>query len=365
MGKLTDVEIKRAREPGKLSDGHGLCLLVAPNGSKLWRYNYRFAGKHRTLALGQYPAVGLGQARRNHEDARRLLDDNVDPSAKRKQDRIVARVEDANTFGALALEYIQKRLVEKGRAPATIKKNTYLLLDKAGALKDRPIKTITTAELYQLLERVERLRQNNSAHALRDVIGSVIRFAIQTGRAEYDPTFALKGALNPIKVTPRAALTEETQFGRLLAAIDERQGWLSLTAILQFLALTFVRPGEARNAEWKEVRGDVWTIPAERMKMRREHLVPLSRQALASLERVHELSGHCKLIFPAIRTMHRPLSDNAMNSALAGAWLYEGRTHGPRLPCFRKLHPQQPRVSRRRDRVSVGPQGEEQKPRPL
>ena len=124
MGKLTDVEIKRAKEPGKLSDGHGLHLLIAPNGSKLWRYNYRFSGKHRTLALGQYPAVGLAQARRKHEDARRLLHENVDPSAKRKQDRIVAKVEDANTFGALAREYIQKRLVETGKAPATIKKNS-------------------------------------------------------------------------------------------------------------------------------------------------------------------------------------------------------------------------------------------------
>ena len=318
MGKLTDLEIKRAKEPGKLSDGHGLHVLIAPNGSKLWRYNYRFSGKHRTLALGEYPAVGLAQARRKHEDARRLLHDNVDPSAKRKQDRIVTRVEDANTFGALAREYIQKRLVETGKAPATIKKNGYLLTKKAAALTDRPIKAITTAELYEILERVERSGQNDSAHSLRDVVGSVFRFAIQTGRAEYDPTFALKGALNPVKVTPRAALTEEGPFGGLLAAIDEREGWLSLTAILQFLALTFVRPGEARHAEWRQIKADVWTIPAERTKMRREHLVPLSKQALRVLERVRPLSGHCKLIFPAIRTMRRPLSENAMNAALRG-----------------------------------------------
>ena len=230
----------------------------------------------------------------------------------------MTRVEDANTFGALAREYIQKRLVETGKAPATIKKNGYLLTKKAAALTDRPIKAITTAELYEILERVERSGQNNSAHSLRDVVGSVFRFAIQTGRAEYDPTFALKGALNPVKVTPRAALTEEGPFGGLLAAIDEREGWLSLTAILQFLALTFVRPGEARHAEWRQIKADVWTIPAERMKMRREHLVPLSKQALRVLERVRPLSGHCKLIFPAIRTMRRPLSENAMNAALRG-----------------------------------------------
>ena len=160
--------------------------------------------------------------------------------------------------------------------------------------------------------------QRDSAHTLREVIGSVIRFAIQTGRAEYDPTYALKGALLPIEVKHRAALTEETAFGRLLAAIDERQGWPSLTAILQFLALTFVRPGEARYAQWTEIKDNVWQIPAERMKMRRPHDVPLSKQALAIRERVRELSGHCRLVFPAIRTMHRPLSDNAMNAALRG-----------------------------------------------
>ena len=205
---------------------------------------------------------------------------------------------------------------EKGRAPGTVTKTEWYLRKLAAPLQNRPITQITPAEILNLLQGIERSGRRDTANTLRGTIGAVFRLAIVTLRAEVDPTATLKGALLPVKVTSRAALTDENAFGRLLAIIDDCDSWPTITKAMQFAALTFQRPGEVRMAEWKEIDGEVWRIPETRAKMRRPHDVPLSKQALAVLDDIRPLTGYGRLIFPSIRSQERPLSENAMNAAL-------------------------------------------------
>lgn len=317
---LSDFACKNAKpkdKPYRLADGDGLYLFVQKSGSKLWQLRYRHLEKENILSFGKYPLVTLLDAREKRDEAKRLLIAGINPSAKRKEEKIAAITEARTTFGLIAEEYI-RRMEERNAAAATISKTKWLLEDLAGPLAKRPIKEITAAELLQLLQKIEKSGRRETARRLRGVISSVFRLAIVTLRADTDPTRALKGALQPPKTNGRAAITDETQFGGLLVAIDEYDGWPTLKAALQFLALTCVRPGEVRGA----VRGEfdreraVWHIPAERMKMRTSHDVPLSKQALRVLDEVWPLSASEGLVFPSIRSTKRPLSENAMNAAL-------------------------------------------------
>jgi integrase len=207
---------------------------------------------------------------------------------------------------------------ERKAAAATVTKTKWLLEDLASALAKRPIKEITSAEILQLLQKIEKSGRRETARRLRGVIGSVFRLAIVTLRAEIDPTLALQGALQPPKANGRAAITDEKKFGQFLVAIDHYDGWPTIKAALQFLALTCVRPGEVRGATRDEfdLKKKIWHIPAARMKMRAPHDVPLSRQTLQVLSEVWPLSEHGGLVFPSIRSTKRPLSENAMNAAL-------------------------------------------------
>lgn len=318
---LTDLALRNAKprdNPYKLFDGGGLHLLVNPNGSRIWRLAYRFAGKPKQLSFGPYPTVTLVAARQKRDDAKRLLLEGQDPSTARKLERVNAALAAGNTFALLAAEYVE-RLERRGAAAATIAKNRWLLETLAGpALGPRPIGEITPVEVLATLQQVERSGRRESARRLRAAIGSVFRFAIATLRAENDPTFALKDALERPKVTHRAALTDPKKLGGLMRAIDEYDGWPTLRSALLFTALTFARPGEVRGARWAEIDVEraTWSIPAERMKMRRPHVVPLSRQALAVLADIRPLTGASELIFPSIRSNKKLLSENAMNSAL-------------------------------------------------
>lgn len=317
---LSDFACKSAKakeKPYRLSDGDGLNLLVQKNGSKLWQLRYRFQDKENILSFGKYPLVSLLEARQKRDEAKRLLLEGVNPAAKRKEEKIVAITEARTTFGLLAEEFI-KRMEEKEAAPATITKTKWLLEDLASPLSKRPIKEITSSEILNLLQKIEKSGRQETARRLRGVIGSVFRLAIVTLRAETDPTQALQGALQAAKAKGRAAITDERKFGALLRDIDEYDGWPTLKAALQFLALTCVRPGEVRGASRDEIdfKKAVWHIPAERMKMRVPHDVPLSRQALAVLEDIWPLSECGSLVFPSIRSIKRPLSENALNSAL-------------------------------------------------
>lgn len=317
---LSEFAAKNAKpkeKPYKLADSGGLYLYVQPGGAKLWRLKYRFAEKEKVLAFGPYPLITIAEARGKRDEAKKLLLSGIDPSAKRKEEKIAAVTEARTTFGLIAEEYIG-RMETGGAAEATITKTKWLLEDLAKPLAKRPIKEITPAEILQLLQKIEKTGRRETARRLRGVIGSVFRLAIVTLRAGTDPTLALQGALLPPKANGRAAITDEKEFGKLLVAVDEYDGWPTLRAALQFLALTCVRPGEVRGATRDEfdLKKAVWHIPAARMKMRAPHDVPLSKQALRVLEEVWPLSEHGGLVFPSIRSTKRPLSENAMNAAL-------------------------------------------------
>ena len=317
---LTHFDIQNAKprpKPYKLADTGGLFLLIQPNGSKLWRLKYRYLGMERALSFGVHPIVSLAEARAKRDEAKRLLEADKDPSAEKKKDRLAKQAAARSTFGLVAEEYIEN-LQATGKAKITVEKNRWLLQDLAKALANRPIADITSAELLDLLKRVERSGRRETARRLRGVMGSVFRLAIVTLRAANDPTFALRGALVAPNVKPRSAITDEKQLGGLMRAIDEFNGWPTLRAALKFNALTFARPGEVRGAKRSEINFDkaVWRIAAERTKMRRPHDVPLSRQAVEVLREIWPASEFGELIFPSLITFKKPLSENAFNSAL-------------------------------------------------
>lgn len=317
---LTEFSVRKAKareKAYKLSDGGGLFLHVQPNGSKLWRLKYRFDGKEKLLSFGAYPLISIADARIEREKAKKLISEGADPSTQKKLDKIAATTASRNTFGLVAEEYIEK-LINNDSADATVSKNKWLLADIASPLSKRPIADITSAEILDLLKRIETSGRRETAKKLRGSISSVFRLAIVTLRAEHDPTVALRGALLAPKRTGRAAITDEKELGKLLNALDEYTGWPTVKAALQFQILTCVRPGEVRGAKRDEVdlKAARWQIPAERMKMRRPHDVPLSRQAVKLLEEVWPFSDNAELVFPSIRSKHQLLSENAFNSAL-------------------------------------------------
>lgn len=316
---LTLFSIQNAKprdKPYKLSDGDGLHLLVQPSGSKLWRFRYQFALKEKMLSLGSFPEVSLASAREKKSDARKLVAQGIDPSQQRSQDKLTTQSAAATTFGAVAEEYLAK-LEEEGKAQSTLDKNRWLLTDLASPLSLRPITEITPAEILALLKQIEKTGRRDTARRLRGTIGSMYRYAIANLKAESDPTYSLRGALLQPVVQHRAALTDEKQVGALMRSIDEYDGWPTLRVALLLMALTMARPGELRLMRRSEINWpkSVWQIPAERMKMRRPHDVPLSRQAVAVLREIWDVSQG-DLVLPSIRSNAKPLSENAMNSAL-------------------------------------------------
>jgi integrase len=304
-------------KPYKLPDGGGLYLLVQTGGSKAWRLRYSFAGRENMLSLGPFPAVSLANARAKRDDARKLLAAGIDPSEQKKLEKAATVATTQNTFGAVAAEFLAKMEANQA-AVRTLAKNRWLLQDLAAPLADRPIADITPAELLDILRRVETSGRRETARRLRGTMGCVFRYAVVTLRATSDPTSALRGALLRPIINHRSAITDEQKLGSLMNAIDEYDGWATIRASLQLLALTMTRPGDVRLMRRSEVNFEkaMWRIPAERMKMRRPHDVPLSRQALAILREIWPLSDGGDLVLPAIRSSNKPLSDNAMNSAL-------------------------------------------------
>ncbi|TPI13077.1 DUF4102 domain-containing protein [Mesorhizobium sp. B4-1-3] len=328
---LSDVKCRNARAATKLvklSDGGGLQLWVQPTGSRLWRLAYRFDGKQKLLALGSYPLISLAEARQARDDAKRLLLGGVDPG----QDRSLRKAGSAkDTFRSIADEYVDK-LKKEGRADRTIGKVKWLLGFAYPTIGDKCIREIDPASILSALRRVEVRGRYESARRLRSTIGSVFRYAIATARAEADPTFGLRGALISPTVTPRAAITDPKALGGLLRAIDAFDGQPTTRAALKLMALLFPRPGELRAAEWDEFdfESSMWIIPEARMKMRRPHRVPLSKQATSVLRLLKEISGGGSLLFPGVRSVSRPISDNTLNAALRrmGYGKKEATAHG-------------------------------------
>jgi integrase len=317
---LNDLAIRKAKpreKPYKLSDGSGLHVAVQTNGAKLWRIKYRFGGKEKLLSLGSYPTVSLAFARERRDEVKRQLARGVDPSVQKRLDKLAAAKAAANTFGAVAAELLDNMAANR-LAESTLSKNRWMLQVLAAPLSNRPIADIAPIEILDVLKRIEKSGRRETARKLRGMIGSVFRYAVISLRAQSDPTSALRGALLKPLVQHRPAITDERQLGRLMCSIDEYDGWPTLRAALQLLALTMTRPSDVRYMRRSEMHFEkgVWRIPAERMKMRRPHEVPLSRQALAVLKDIWPLSDYGELVLPSIRSNKKPLSENAMNSAL-------------------------------------------------
>ena len=317
---LTDTKVRslKPREKAyKVSDFEGLFVLVKPNGSKLWQFKYRLFGKERLLSIGIYPDVSLAQARKVKEGARTMVATGNDPSEAKQVEQRARREETGQIFGKIGAAFLEKQRKE-GKSKATLDKTEYHLRLANRDFGRRPIAEITAPMILKTLRKVEAKGNYETAHRLRARIGSVFRYAVASGIAETDPTFALRDALiRPIRVH-RAAITDPNALGQLMREIDVFDGQATTRIGLQLLAILAQRPGEIRNAKWEEFdfKEAVWSIPAAKMKMRRDHLVPLPGQALALLEDLRELTGEGAYLFPSLRSWHRPMSENTLNAAL-------------------------------------------------
>jgi integrase len=317
---LTDTAIRLAKTDGsdrKLADSKGLYLLLTASGSKLWRLKYRIDGKEKKLALGSYPEVGLKEARARRDAARQSAQAGNDPSIIKREARIANRMAAATTFAGIADEYIAK-LEAEGKAAVTIAKTRWLLTKLSPALGTRPIAEISPHELLAVLKKVERAGHRETARHLRSFSSRVFRYAVATARASVDPAQPLQGALVSPVAKHHAAITDAVAFGKLLRAIDAYSGQPVTKLALRFTPHVYQRPGEVRKAEWTEIDCDkaLWTIPAERMKQRQPHRVPLSQQALAILREAAELSGGGRYVFPKLGSPLKPMCENAINGAL-------------------------------------------------
>ena len=292
---LSDTVIRAAKPRAKafkLFDEGGLFVLVSPSGGKLWRLKYRHLGKEQLLSLGRYPDVGLKDARDRRDQARKLIASGANPAFEKKRAAIAASVGAANTFKAVADEFIDKRARE-GLKEITTGKAKWLLAQLEPALGSRPIAEIEPYELLAVLKRVELSGRHETAKRLLAFAGRVFRYAVATTRARRDIAADLQGALISPKVKHHAAIIDPKGVGALLRAIDGFDGHPTTQWALRLAPHVFVRPGELRMAEWAEIDLDaaVWRIPGSRMKMSREHVVPLSTQAIDILKEAQALTA--------------------------------------------------------------------------
>lgn len=319
---LTDVKVRNAK-PGekqvKLSDSDGMYLLITPSGGKCWRLKYRVDGKEKVLALGTYPEVSLSEAREKRAAARKQLANGIDPGAVKKAKKAAAQAATENSFEVVAREWHDKftSTWTEGHAVtimARLEQNVFPWLGKM------PIGEIEAPDVLATLRRIEARGAVETAHRVKTICGQVFRYAIATGRAKRDVAADLKGALPPANAKHHASVTDPKKVAPLLRAIEGYQGGFIVRSALQFAPLVFVRPGELRQAEWSEIDLDAaeWNIPAERMKMKQAHLVPLSKQSVAILRELHHLTGRGRYVFPTTRSAARPMSENTINAALRG-----------------------------------------------
>jgi integrase len=323
----------------KLSDERGLYLLVMPTGGRLWRLDYRFAGKRKTMALGIYKDVGLAAARERRDEARKLVASGIDPMASRKAGRDAAHVAATNSFEAVGREWLKKQhLADITRAKALWMFEEFLFPWIGG----RPVSQVTSPELLAVLQKLEARGKLETAQRVKQQAGRVFRYAIATGRALSDPSVALRGAMATPKTKHQASITDPKLIGPLLSAMDGYQGDYVTWCALKLAPMLFVRPGELRQAEWSEfdLESGEWRIPAEKMKMRQLHLVPLSQQAIKVLRELQPLTGGGRYVFPGIRGRGRPMSENTVLGALRRLG-YKGNEmsgHGFRSMASTRLH---------------------------
>ncbi|GAV19913.1 putative prophage CPS-53 integrase [Mariprofundus micogutta] len=320
--KLSDMKVKSAALPeGKrqvrLSDGGGLYLQVT-NAGKYWRMNYRFGGKQKTLAIGVYPSVTLKEARTKRDEAKKLLELNIDPSQAKQHDRREKQSQRmALTFEGVSKEWLIKNKV-KWVPEYTNRIQNWLNNDICPWIGSLPIDEIKAVDVLAVLRKAEDRGAVDTAHKLRSICGQVFRYAVATARIDSDPSRDLRGALEPKVVSHRATITDPKKVGELLRAIQSFEGTFIVQCAMKITPYLFVRPGELRQAEWSEINIEKaeWRIPAEKMKMKQVHIVPLSDQVITILRDAHALTGEGKYVFPSIRSAARPMSNNTVNSAL-------------------------------------------------
>lgn len=317
---LSDTAIKNVKpspdKAFKLPDEKGMYLLVHQNGSKYFRYDYRFEGKRKTLALGIYPTTSLKEAREKRDDARKQLADGIDPSENRKAVKLSKVESAANSFEIIAREWGLKKVNDwddkNSRSKRMLERNIFPWLGS------KPITDILPKEILECLRRVEDRGTIETAHRTLQICGQVFRYAVATGRVDRDITPDLRGALPPAKGEHFASITDPKQVAELLRAIDSYQGSLPAVCALKLAPLVFVRPGELRAAEWQHIdlEAKEWRYFVSKTEV--QHIVPLSSQAVAILEELHPLTGHGRFIFPSERTPRgdRCMSENTLNAAL-------------------------------------------------
>ena len=317
---LTDSKIKQAKPEAKdykLSDGKGLFLLVTKAGAKYWRLKYRFLKKEKLLALGVYPSVTLKQARKATLIAKEQIEQGIDPSQAKKAKKVEMVQAQVNNLQSIAIEWQtqQSKQWSEGYSAKVLRAMERDLFPYMGTL---PLNDITPPQLLVVFRRVESRGATESAHRLKQIVGQVYRYAVATGRAQRDITPDLKGALPIPKKNHFPAVTDPAKVGRLLNMLDAYEGTETVRAALKLAPLVFVRPKELRCAEWQEIDFETreWCIPAEKMKMGVDHIVPLSDQAIAILEQQKLITGHWDgYVFPSAKSPRRPMSDNAVLGA--------------------------------------------------
>ena len=320
MGELSTLKIANAKPRQadyKLSDGDGLYLLVRPGGSKLWRYDYRISGRRKTMALGQFPEIGLADARERLRAAREHVANGRDPLAEAERLRRQAEIAAANSFEVVAEGWYAKCQAEE-LAPITLHKIRWLLDIAYETLRTKAVTEITPPDCIVVLRKLEGTGRRESARRMRSVLGRVFRYAIHTGRAKDNPAGDLRGAIAAPKVTHIAAITKADAAGALMRRIEAYDGHIVTQIALELSPHVFVRPGELRRWEWEEINRAqaYWDIPDEKMKRRIPLRVPLSRQVQAKILRLWDITGGGKYLFPSFRTPARPMSENTINAAL-------------------------------------------------
>lgn len=325
---LTDTairKIKPADKPFKMTDGQGLYLHVMPNGSKLWRCKYAFAGKEKLLSFGPYPEVTLAQAREKRDAARELLRDGHDPSVVKKERAAAAIFDSGTTFEVVAREWHTANR-EKWSDTHRYDVLHSLERDVFPDLGGLPIKSITAPMVLKVLRAIEERSAKETARRIRQRMSAVFVYAIASGRGENDPAAIVQGAMAPLKKGRQPAITDLEQAREIIRRVDREGAHPTTKLAIRLLALTALRPGTLAKTPWAELEdvGDLWAVPAARMKLAlhlkddeaRDHLVPLSRQAQEVIEALRPLSGRLPYVFPNGRTGHKPMSENAMGYLL-------------------------------------------------
>lgn len=320
IAPLSDVQVRNAKpkeQDYKLPDGYGLFLLITPTGGKLWRLDYRIGDKRKTMALGQYPAVSLADAKQRRENARKLLANGQDPAVVKRAVQEADAAAAASTFEAVAAEWFEKRKPEWVESHAVSVKgrlDNYIL----PAFGSKPIAEVTAADVRTMLLKIEARGTVEAAKRVKVICGQVFRYAAAHDLIQHDPSAALKPSELFRKVEKRhfAAVTDPKELAPLLRSIDGYIGSAESRCALRLLPMLLLRPGELRHLEWSEIDVDAAqvNIPAEKMKMQNAHAVPLSRQALMILDEIRPLTGTGKYVFPSTRSAERPISDNTLNA---------------------------------------------------